>query len=344
MKHSSCCTIHKLEITNDILCGRGGLAFFVKYLERIDILGLLLKSFKKLKKNAKGLAVEQFLKQILCFFFDGTSRHLTYYDELATDEGYAAAMGNRSDEMVSSHAVKRFFRAFGYPARYAFTKILHQMFLWRLQQQKPDQIVLTIDTMVLDNDEAQHREGCDPNYKKVKVFQPLQVIWEGKIVDAIFRRGKRHSNYGGQHFKMLEKLVMFIRKNYRWSVPIIVRMDSGFLDEELFVSLESLSVGFIATGKIYKATWVKVSQLPKKAWKKYDNGRQCWKYASFEYKCDSWEEDYRALYSTPMYEEQQQLLEFARPDNIIFTNLEKGTSIWDMLSENNARNGTGTRT
>jgi hypothetical protein len=109
-------------------------------------------------------------------------------------------------------------------------------------------------------------------------------------------------------------------------------MDSGFLDEDLYVSLEALSVGFIGSGKTYKATREKVGQLPEKAWKKYDNGRQCWKYASFEYKCDSWQTDYRALYTTPMYEDQQQVLEFVRPDNIIFTNLEEGTSIWDVLS------------
>jgi len=29
------------------------------------------------------------------------------------------------------------------------------------------------------------------------------LIWEGKIVDAIFRRGKRHSNYGRDVEKMI---------------------------------------------------------------------------------------------------------------------------------------------
>ena len=64
-------------------------------------------------------------------------------------------------------------------------------------------VVMTLDTMVMDNDEALKREGCDPTYKKVKGFQPLHLIWEGKIVDAIFRRGKRHSNYGRDVEKMI---------------------------------------------------------------------------------------------------------------------------------------------
>src|SRR2546423_14133587 len=77
----------------------------------------------------------------------------------------------------------------------AFRWVLQELFLWRLQQEKPDMVVLTLDTMVMDNDEALQREGCDPTYKKVKGFQPLHLIWEGKIVDAIFRRGKRGSDY-----------------------------------------------------------------------------------------------------------------------------------------------------
>ena len=85
----------------------------------------------------------------------------------------------------------------------AFRWVLQELFLWRLQQEKPDMVVMTLDTMVMDNDEALQREGCDPTYKKVKGFQPLQLIWNGKIVDAIFRRGKRHSNYGRDVEKMI---------------------------------------------------------------------------------------------------------------------------------------------
>jgi hypothetical protein len=68
------------------------------------------------------------------------------------------------------------------------------MFIWRLKIEKPEEIIITIDTMVMDNDEAACREGVQPTYKKVKGFQPLQLIWKGKIIDAIFRGGKKHSN------------------------------------------------------------------------------------------------------------------------------------------------------
>src|SRR5712691_5884496 len=195
--------IHKLEVTDDTLTSRGGLAFFVKYLEAIGIVGLLLHKFAGIKKSIKGVSVRNLFLQVLYFFFDGTSRHLTYFDELQGEEGYRAVVETPEKHMASSHAMKRFFRAFSIFHAGAFRWVLQELFLWRLQQKKPRVVVMTLDTMVMDNDEALKREGCDPTYKKVKGFQPLQLIWNGKIIDAIFRRGKRHSKYGQDVEKMI---------------------------------------------------------------------------------------------------------------------------------------------
>ena len=74
--------IHKLEVTDDTLTSRGGLAFFVKYLQAIGIVGLLLHKFAGIKKSIKGVSVRNLFLQALYFFFDGTSRHLSYFDEL----------------------------------------------------------------------------------------------------------------------------------------------------------------------------------------------------------------------------------------------------------------------
>jgi len=47
---------------------------------------------------------------------------------------------------------------------------------------------MDLDTMVLDNDDAKQRHGVDVTYKNKRGFQPLQLTWGGKIVDALFRR------------------------------------------------------------------------------------------------------------------------------------------------------------
>ena len=154
--------IDKLEVTRDTLTGRGGLAFFVKYVEAIGIVALRLNKFPGLKKSAKGVSLGNLFLQALYFFFDGSSRHLCYFDDLQREEGYAAVVEMPRRQMASSHAMKRFFGAFRMFHAAAFRWVLQQLFLWRLQQQKPPVLILTLDTMVLDNDEALRREGCDP--------------------------------------------------------------------------------------------------------------------------------------------------------------------------------------
>jgi hypothetical protein len=315
------CRINRLEVTEDTLTGRGGLAFFVKYVKAVGVVDLLVKKFSGIKKSAKGVSVENLFLQALYFFFDGTSRHLLYFDTLANDEGYRAVIEMPRQQLASSHAMKRFFGAFGIFQASAFRWVLRELFVWRLKLVQPAAVILTLDTMVMDNDEALKREGCDPTYKKVKGFQPLQLIWEGKIVDAIFRRGKRHSNYGKDVEKMLGQTVALIRSRFSATVDIVLRLDAGFFDEANFKRCQELGIHFIATGKMFPAIKEKVAAIDRQEWQIYDNGRQKWSYAEFEYRCDSWDQSYRALYTRPKYEAEQGLLEFARPDNIIVTNV-----------------------
>ena len=331
MNEAASCRINKLEVTDDTLTSRGGLAFFVKYVEAVGIVRLLLTKFDGIKKNAKGVSVKNLFLQTLCFFFDGTSGHLNYFDQLKEDTGYTAVIEVPTREVASSHAMKRFFGAFGIFMAGAFRWVLKELLVWRLKMAAVRVVELTLDTMVMDNDEALKREGCDPTYKKVKGFQPLHLIWEGKIVDAIFRRGKRHSNYGNDVEKMIRGIVTLIRTRYDASVAIVIRLDAGFFDEQNFALCDELGIGFIATGKVYEAIKKKVAALPEQDWKEYDNGRQMWSYAGFAYQCEKWDKSYRALYTRPKYEERQRLLDFARPDNIILTNLSPGEPALEKL-------------
>ena len=256
---------------------------------------------------------------------------MNYFDQLKKNTGYTAVIEIPARQMASSHAMKRFFGAFRIFAAAAFRWVLKELFIWRLKLAAPRAVVLTLDTMVMDNDEAVKREGCDPTYKKVKGFQPLHLIWEGKIIDAIFRRGKRHSNYGNDVEKMIRGIVTLIRTRYDARVTIVIRLDAGFFDENNFALCDELGIGFIATGKTFKAIKEKVAALGEKEWKEYDNGRQVWNYAGFQYQCDKWPKGYRALYTRPQYEDGQRLLEFARPDNIIVTNLVSGEPALEQM-------------
>ncbi|ANT65182.1 hypothetical protein Ptc2401_01419 [Prosthecochloris sp. CIB 2401] len=65
---------------------------------------------------------------------DGTSRHLSWFDQLKTDTAYADLLG--TGRLASSHAVKRFFQAFSFCRIYQFRKVLQDLFIWRLQHSK----------------------------------------------------------------------------------------------------------------------------------------------------------------------------------------------------------------
>src|SRR4030065_181974 len=224
--------INAVDVTEDTLTGRGGLALFVRYLSQVNIYGLLLEAFGHLRKSEKGEPIWNIFKQIICFFYDGTSRHLVYFDQLKRDEGYAAGMENGLEEMISSHQVKRFFKAFSWLCGGVFRRILKRLFIWRLEMEKPEKIELTVDLMIMDNDEATKRYGVEPTYKNVKGFGSLQILWNRRVVDAIFRGGSKHSNAGQAVVNMVTALVDLTRRKYRMDVPIIVRMDSGFFDKK----------------------------------------------------------------------------------------------------------------
>jgi hypothetical protein len=320
--------IDSLGITKDTLTSRGGLALFTRYLHSTGIIDELGRRFGSIRRSGKGQPVAVLFQQILCFFMDGTSRHLTRFDALKADAGYAAGIELRPDQLASSHAIKRFFGAFRGPQTWLFRHVLQGLFLWRLRLGPPSAVVLGIDTMVMDNDEALKRHGVQPTYKKVKGFQPLQITWGRFVVDAVFRGGSKHSNAGDTVAKAVQHLVARIRKALGPEVPIVLRMDAGFYDQKLFEGFESLGVGYICSGRMADDIAAYVERADRSLWQEHDNGRQRWAWLEFGDRRKSWKRGRRAFYTRPLYENDGQgLLEFARPDQLIYTNLGRGEPI-----------------
>ena len=93
--------ISKVGITDENLTGRGGLALFARYLERVGVLGILAGKFAFVRLSKKGLPLVDLFKQVLCFFLDGTSRHLTWFDELKGNHGYAGVIETAPEEKMT---------------------------------------------------------------------------------------------------------------------------------------------------------------------------------------------------------------------------------------------------
>ncbi|MGQ9638686.1 MAG: transposase [Thermodesulfobacteriota bacterium] len=207
--------------------------------------------------------------------------------------------------------------------------------------ERSEKIELTLDLMVLDNDEAEGRHGVEPTYRGVKGFGSLQILWNRRVGDAIFRGGSKHSNHGDTALRMVVELVRLIREGYRSDVPIFLRVDSAFLDEAFLVAMDRLNVGVICSGKIYEHVKGYLVGFSEKGWKSYDNGHQEWEYIEFGYRYDSWKKFFRAIYTRPIYEGEQRLLDFVRPENIIITNLGVNPGVLEGCSSQMRRELSG---
>lgn len=316
--------ISKVELANEMLTSRGGLFFLNEYIENIGIISRLSHKFKYLKGSTKGLGVESYFKQLFSFIFDGTKLNLTYFDELKKDEAYSDLLKLDMEDLATSHQIKRMTGKFENVSRHTdvFRDLLLDNFLNNLNSEQPEVIVIGIDTMVLDNDDSKLKEGCSPTYKGVEGFQPLQVYWNGIIIDALFRDGKCHSNHGDDVKQILKKIVKKIRKCYSKSVPIILNMDSGFMSEENFRYFEEvLKVHYVCVGKMYNSIKDYIGELPANNRTTYFGSHQ-WEYIEFGNKLKSWNKFRRAVYVQQVATTTEQMvLDFARSDRIIYTNI-----------------------
>ena len=326
--------INQIEPTNDCLTGRAGLSLVSCYLRTVNITKILSSVFSFVKKSSKGISLINIFHQLICFFFDGSNYSMSHFDILKKDNGYAASIELSKNQLLSSHAAKRFFKAFSIVRVWLFRKVLKRLFLWRLKIVQPEVIKIGLDTMVMDNDEAVKREGVDPTYKKVKGFQPLQMYWGRFIIDAIFRRGKAHSNHGNHVIFMLRSIVNVIREKYNKDVPIILIADTGFFDNKLFQWCDKNNVGFVVGGKMYCDIKDRIISLPDKEFSEYKRNRKTWLYCDFQDKRKSWKTDWRLVYTKPLTDDEDQiLLEFERPETIIYSNLGMENKITEKILE-----------
>ena len=316
--------ITKIGVTNDKISGRGGLAIFLKYMANTGLYSLISSTLlSKIKVATKGLQLEQFLKQVFAFFIDGTDMSIAGFDVKKNDLGYAAVLENKPFQMASSHQVKRFFSKLSIVPNKLYRNILRELFVWRLGIEKPNMVILGIDTMVLDNDDAKKREGCEPTYKSKKGFQPLHVCWGPYLVDVVFRKGSAHSNHGSDYIDSITDIVNLIRERFSAQVPIILCADSGFADQKAFEQFEdTLHIHYIVTNKLYKDIKEYIHELPNEGYRELRKNKATWKFLEFGNKLKSWKRFRRCIFTKlTMDQNGQYLLGLSRPDSVISTNI-----------------------
>ena len=99
--------INKTSITNDKITAYGGITFFLRYIENINLYEFISSVvLLKVVFGNKGLKLQQFLKQMFAFFIDGTDMSIAGFDKKKIDKGYTAVLENKEDDMASSTQTK----------------------------------------------------------------------------------------------------------------------------------------------------------------------------------------------------------------------------------------------
>ena len=282
--------ITKIGTTDDKISSRGGIALFLKYISGVGLYSLVSHTvLSAVTFGNKGLQLGQFLKQMFAFMIDGTNTGISHFDSLKKDSGYAALLENTGETMASSHQIKRFVSKLSVINSELFSRVLHELFIWRLKMEKPEIIILGIDTMVMDNDSAEKREGCEPTYKKKKGFQPLHICWGPFLIDVLFRKGSAHSNHGTDYTDRIRAVVGLIRRRYSEHVPVILCADSGFADQKAYeVFEEELGIHYITTSRIYADVKEYIGGLAPDMLGVYSKGKSRWGFAEFGNMLKSW--------------------------------------------------------
>jgi hypothetical protein len=287
-----------------------------------------------MKGSKKGLTSREFLIQIMAFIMDGSHNSINYFDRLKSDDTHAALLEMEPEQSASSHQIKRFFRRFVQTKKGAeiFRGILDELFLWRLSIENPKHIILGIDTMVLDNDDAPGREGSEVTYKKKKGFQPLHITWGPFLAGVIFRKGSAHSNHGNDFIESIERIVKLIRERYSKDIPIILVADGGFFDQKAFEYFEdTLNINYVVTGRLFKYIMNDIKRIPKKLFSRYEHNG-FWKFIEVNIWYKSWSRSRRAVFTSLVAEESGQTkLDFMRVNSIIITNLGTDEKLNQLL-------------
>ncbi len=327
--------VDNVDVTENNITDRAGILIFSKYIRKSKAVYYLGKFFGKIRKSKKGVSVDNAFHQIMCNFALGDSRSISHFDTLKNDNGYASAIETEQEDLMSSHTAKRFYKAIPLQMLILFRFVLLRLFIWRLQVSKPNVVILNLDAMVMDNNDAKKREGVECTYKKICGYTPIQMTWGKFIIDAIFRSGSKHSNHEDDSIKMIRRMVKNIRKKYNKDVPIIIRMDSGYFDQKLFAEMESLGIGYIVGGVFYSTVRNFIEDIPDTAFKPHfgKTDEDIWEYVQFKDRRSSWKKDEfrKVIFFRHLLEEKQYLLQGCRPGTAVYTNLGMGQIIDHQL-------------
>jgi hypothetical protein len=192
-------------------------------------------------------------------------------------------------------------------------------------------VIINLNVMAMDNDEALQREDASPTYKIVKGVASLEMVWDPVIVDAVFRAGHHHRKHKDSTEKMVRWVVQLIRRRYWPTVPIVIRQAPGFFDQKLLDLYEALGVAYLSGGKLHKSIKKFVAKYESEVRQTNIKGEPEWSYVEFGDRRKAWERFLHAVFCHTSYTDRLILLDLGGPYTMVYTNLDMGSPVDRVL-------------
>ena len=196
--------------------------------------------------------------------------------------------------------VSRFLGNFTFKTTQMLRQINFKVFKKILAKSGISSITIDIDSSVI-NVEG-HQEGAVKGYNPKKHGNRcynIQFAFCDELkayITGFVRSGNTYTSNGAS--EMIKEIVSSIKTD---NMDILFRMDSGYFDEDIIKTIESLDCKYIIKGKVYPTLYSKVTD-ESVLFVEGEDGRET---TEFFGKLDSWEEDRRFVVSRVLKPEKE---------------------------------------
>jgi len=279
----------KINFDGGDLSSDAGLLLIKEFAAKIGFIRQISKKFKttdksvRVHKDDKNLM--QMVYQIISAYFEDDCA-----DELRTDPVFTSVLGK--DALASQPTLSRFFNRMDNSTLEQFDDIDKTMRDIIYSIKKPDQILLDLDSTLLDGYGKQ--EGVAFNYHyQSNGYHPLLCYdgLNGDLIKAELRDGTKYCSNDAELF-MEPILEEYIDRN----IPTFLRGDSGFASPKLYETCEKNGCGYAIRLKENKKLREYVSYEDDILYGLEDQVSYAVLYGEFSYQAGSWAYPRRVVY------------------------------------------------
>jgi hypothetical protein len=288
--------INKIDFKAKNLTSNAGLFILLENAKSNEIFDLIEADLSFDNDSTNKIKMNH-IKTMLCGNFIGIDKlerlKLLQSDPLVKEFGISV----KEPETVS-----RFLGNFSFKTTQVFREINFKVFKKILAKSGITSITIDIDSSVI-NVEG-HQEGAVKGYNPKKHGNRcynIQFAFCDELkayITGFVRSGNTYTSNGAS--EMIKEIVASIKTD---NLDILFRMDSGYFDEDILKTIESLDCKYLIKGKVYPTLYSKVTEEDT-FFTQGEDGRET---TSFSGKLDSWEEDRRFVVSRVLKPEKERI-------------------------------------